>query len=96
VSFTLYSIDWRDHQFAKWSIQPLGWRSTNYATLIDEYLAGPQKLRNGIDGMTDDQIAAESPAQMPLLKSGGVRSDSQRISTDKFGADQMGTILSVP
>ena len=28
------------------------------AALIDEYLAGPQKLRDAIDGMTDDQIDA--------------------------------------
>jgi uncharacterized damage-inducible protein DinB len=30
----------------------------NHATLIDEYLAGPQKLRDAIDGMTDEQINA--------------------------------------
>jgi hypothetical protein len=30
----------------------------NHATLIDEYLAGPQKLRDAIDGMTDGQINA--------------------------------------
>ena len=28
----------------------------NHATMIDEYLAGPQKLRDAIDGMTDEEI----------------------------------------
>ncbi len=30
----------------------------NHATMIDEYLAGPQKLRDAIDGMSDEQIDA--------------------------------------
>jgi uncharacterized damage-inducible protein DinB len=30
----------------------------NHATLIDEYLAGPQKLRDAIAGMTDEEIDA--------------------------------------
>ena len=30
----------------------------NHAAMIDEYLAGPQKLRDAIDGMTDAQINA--------------------------------------
>ena len=30
----------------------------NHAAMIDEYLAGPQKLRDAIDGMTDEQINA--------------------------------------
>ncbi len=30
----------------------------NHTTLISEYLAGPQKLRDAIAGMTDEQIAA--------------------------------------
>lgn len=30
----------------------------NYAALIDEYLAGPQKLRDAIDGMSEQQIDA--------------------------------------
>jgi uncharacterized damage-inducible protein DinB len=30
----------------------------NHTTLIDEYLAGPQKLRDAIDGMTDEEINA--------------------------------------
>jgi len=30
----------------------------NHTTLIDEYLAGPQKLRDAIDGMTDEEIDA--------------------------------------
>jgi len=30
----------------------------NHSALIDEYLAGPQKLRDAIDGMTDEQIDA--------------------------------------
>ena len=30
----------------------------NHVALIDEYLAGPQKLRDAIDGMTDEQIDA--------------------------------------
>ena len=30
----------------------------DHASLIDEYLAGPQQLRNAIAGMTDEQINA--------------------------------------
>ena len=30
----------------------------NHTTLIDDYLAGPQKLRDAIDGMTDEEIDA--------------------------------------
>ena len=30
----------------------------NHTTLIDEYLAGPQKLRDAIAGMTDEEIDA--------------------------------------
>ena len=30
----------------------------SHATMIDEYLAGPQKLRDAIDGMTAEQIDA--------------------------------------
>ena len=30
----------------------------DYSALIDEYLTGPQKLRDAIDGMTDEQIDA--------------------------------------
>ncbi len=33
-------------------------KAMNHTTLLDEYHAGPQKLRDAIDGMTDEEINA--------------------------------------